>query len=75
MQAEIGVDGDQEVCEEGESVEEVDGGSILTRGVKFTSAEEFLSFMEEDRSEGENDGENVVHRDIYLSFSRHFGDN
>ena len=59
MQAEVGVEEEQEVCEKGESVEEVDGGSILTRGVKFTSAEEFLSFMEEDRSEGENGGEMV----------------
>ena len=35
----------------------MDGGtgrSILSRGVKFTSTEEFLSFLEDDRSDFEN---------------------
>ena len=30
-----------------------DGGSILTRGLKFSSADEFFSFMGEDGSEGD----------------------
>ena len=63
VQADVVVDEEQEICGKGESVEEVDGGSILTRGVKFTSAEEFLSFMEEDMSEGGNDGKLVEQDD------------
>ena len=40
----------QGCCEEQESEEEVDG-SILTRGLKFSSQEDFLNFMEEGINE------------------------
>ena len=48
---------EQGAIEESGNEEEVDEGirgSILNRGVKFTSTEEFLSFLEEDRSDPEN---------------------
>ena len=63
---------EQEICEKSKSEEEVDRGSILTRGVKFNSAEEFLSFMEEGRPEDENDVEEMKQEDeaIQTNFSR-----
>ena len=73
VQADVVVDEEQEICGKGESVEEMDGGSILTRGVKFTSAEEFLSFMEEVTPEGVNGGENVEHEDEAVELNLSMG--
>ena len=44
--AEVVIEEEQEDSEGSES-----GGSILRRGLKFSSAEEYLSFMDEDRPE------------------------
>merc|ERR1711934_534126 len=48
---------EQEAAEKSGNEQEVDGGtgrSILSRGVKFTSTEEFLSFLEVDSFDFEN---------------------
>ena len=56
-QKDSGKDQGAAAAEGSDNEQEVDGeirGSILNRGVKFTSTEEFLSFLEDDRSDFEN---------------------